>query len=426
MNSQTFKKPTGHPIVNSSPRLDYLDATRAFALILGVVFHAGLSFVPIYIGWAVQDVSTSFLVGAFLTVSHSFRMEVFFLLAGFFSCLTLNRRGVGEFMRSRLIRIGIPFFLGWFILRPLITSGWIMGSASLSGDVDIWTGLIGGFKSLAALPSGIFVGTHLWFLYYLILITALVVVVRGILSTLGSGGGRFLRRSDTIVAWIVDSRMSHVILAVPTTAALLFMDSWGMDTPDKSLIPHLPVLAVYGGFFGFGWMLNRQSGLIDRLAQMTVLRWVAAAGGAATILLMSGFEHNPGAPFRHVTHVVHAFSYALTMWSLVFLTLGFFRRFCVCPSKFVRFVADSSYWMYLVHLPVVVWLQVAVAELPFHWSLKLVFISLVTIGVSLLTCDLFVRPTFIGRVLNGRQRESVILSWIRSLSQRIHNGIRAK
>lgn len=412
--------------MNSAPRLDYLDATRAFALILGVVFHAGLSFVPVYIGWAVQDVSTSFLVGAFLTVSHSFRMEVFFLLAGFFSCLTVNRRGVGDFMRSRLIRIGIPFTLGWFILRPLITSGWIMGSASLSGDVDIMTGLIGGFESLADLPSGIFVGTHLWFLYYLILITALVLAGRGILRAAVSWRGGFLRRADTIVAWLADSPLSHAILAVPTAAVLLFMDSWGMDTPDKSLIPHLPVLAVYGGFFVFGWMLNRQGGLIDQLARLTVLRWITAAGGAATILLMSGFEHNSGAPFRNVAHVVHAFSYALTIWSLVFLTLGVFRRFCRFPNKFVRFVADSSYWMYLIHLPMVVWLEVAVAELPFHWSLKLSFISLVTIGISLLTCDLFVRPTLIGRVLNGRQRGSVILSWVRRLSIRIHHTIRAK
>ena len=73
---------SAHP---ASPRLDYLDATRAFALVLGVVFHASLSFLPFYIGWAVQDVSTNIVTGGFATISHSFRLEVFFLLAGFFT-----------------------------------------------------------------------------------------------------------------------------------------------------------------------------------------------------------------------------------------------------------------------------------------------------------------------------------------------------
>ena len=69
----------------TGPRLDYLDATRAFALLLGVVFHAVFSFSPYFMGWAVQDISTSPRVTDFFLVSHSFRMELFFLLAGFFS-----------------------------------------------------------------------------------------------------------------------------------------------------------------------------------------------------------------------------------------------------------------------------------------------------------------------------------------------------
>src|SRR5690349_15431869 len=132
-------------------RLDYLDATRAFALVLGIVFHACLSFMPIFVGWAVQDVSTSPLVGMFMTVSHSFRMETFFLLAGFFSHLTFHRQGGGEFVRSRVRRIVVPFVVGWFVLRPLLVSGFIMGSASLRGDVHIWDGLVGGFQTFSNL-----------------------------------------------------------------------------------------------------------------------------------------------------------------------------------------------------------------------------------------------------------------------------------
>jgi hypothetical protein len=67
--------------------------------------------------------------------------------------------------------------------------------------------------------------------------------------------------------------------------------------------------------------------------------------------------------------------------------------------------------MYLTHLPVVVWLQVAVAEVPVHWSLKLPFVSLVTIAFALVSYDLVVRSTFAGAILNGRRRDRVLLPW---------------
>jgi peptidoglycan/LPS O-acetylase OafA/YrhL len=64
--------------------------------------------------------------------------------------------------------------------------------------------------------------------------------------------------------------------------------------------------------------------------------------------------------------------------------------------------------MYLIHLPVVIWLQVAVAEVPLNWWLKLTCISALTIMLALVTYDLFVRSTFIGLVLNGRRRDRML------------------
>ena len=403
---------SSHNAVGS--RLDYLDATRAFALLLGIVFHACLSFMPIFMGWAVQDVSTSPLVAMFMTVSHSFRMETFFLLAGFFSHLTFHRKGAGEFVRSRVLRIAVPFVVGWFILHPLVVSGWIMGSASLRGDVDVWAGLLGGFQSLSTLPAGIFAGSHLWFLYYLAMITALVLAVRGLLTTTGSRQAKMVRRADTAVAWLANSPVSLLILAVPTAATLWFMRFWGMDTPDQGLQPNIPVLVIYGGFFVLGWMLSRQRELISQFARLTPQRWILAGLGITAILLLGDIERDPGHPHYVAAHVAYAVSYALTMSSLVSLTIGVFKKLCQRPNAFVRYVADSSYWMYLVHLPVVVWLQVAVAELPLHWSIKLAFISTITIALSLFTYDLFVRSTFIGWVLNGLRRERVMVSWVLS------------
>lgn len=389
-------------------RINYLDAVRAFALLLGIVFHTSLSFSPIYIGWAVMDISTSPLILMFITVSHSFRMELFFLIAGFFSHMSFHRGGVGSFAQSRVVRIVIPFVVGWFVLRPLIVSGWIMGAESMQGDVNILAGLKGGFLSLHSLPSELLVGTHLWFLYYMTLTTLSVVSLRQWVARMPQVHRFLSNRVDLAMKWLANSRASLFLLALPTAWLIGNMREWGMDTPDKSLIPHIPALAVYGGFFAVGWVFHRQESLISRFAQLSVLKVITGVGSIAATLWLSGYQLQPSHPQFHMAHVGYVYSYSLMMWSLVSVTIGLFKVIANQPNRVIRYIADSSYWLYLVHLPIVVWLQIAFAELPMHWSLKLVFISVLTIGISILLYDLVVRSTLIGKILNGRKREREI------------------
>ena len=396
---------------NLNSRLNYLDAVRAFALLLGIVFHASLSFVPVFIGWAVMDISTSSSILGFILVSHSFRMELFFLIAGFFSHMTFHRMGAGNFIGSRLTRIAIPFVAGWFILRPLVVSSWVMGGESMRGEVNVVNGLKIGFQSLGQLPKDFLTGTHLWFLYYLLLITVIVVVIRALVSLMPGFYVFATNRADRIVAWIANSHFSWLALSLPTAACLWYMNSWGMDTPDKSLIPEVPVLLVYCGFFSLGWLLHRQKELIECFSRIT---WSGVAFCIASVgltLVLSAYQADTGHPQLGLIRAGFALSYAVMMWSLVALSIGLFKRFFDKPSKFVQYIADASYWLYLIHLPIVVWLQIAFAELTFHWSLKLMMISLLTIGVSLVLYDLFVRSTLIGKTLNGRRKDSVLFRW---------------
>jgi peptidoglycan/LPS O-acetylase OafA/YrhL len=397
------------PALNS--RLDYLDALRAFALLLGIVFHASMSFVPFFIGWAVMDISTSSIVSSFILVSHSFRMELFFLIAGFFSHMAFHRKGAKTFINSRLIRIAIPFVVGWFILRPLIIASWVMGGQSLQGEIDILNGLKIGFQSLGQLPNDLLTGSHLWFLYYILLITAITLAVRAVTKLTPTLHSIATKWTDLIVDWIANSRLSWLLLSLPTGACLWHMSIWGMDTPDKSLVPHWPVLIVYGGFFTFGWLLHRQEGLIDRFARLTIGRVALCVVIVWGTSVLSRYQSNIGHPHFGLIRTGFALSYALMMWSLVSLSIGLFKRLFDKPSQVVRYIADSSYWLYLIHLPIVVWLQIAFAELSFHWSLKLIAISLLTIGISLVLYDLFVRSTLIGKTLNGRKQERVLFRW---------------
>ncbi len=96
--------------MTSHERLHALDAVRAGALLLGVVFHAGFSFIP---GmppgiWAMVDSSPSTPLAVVLFASHMFRMTLFFVIAGVFARMAFHRRGARRFWADRASRILVP------------------------------------------------------------------------------------------------------------------------------------------------------------------------------------------------------------------------------------------------------------------------------------------------------------------------------
>ena len=154
--------------------------------------------------------------------------------------------------------------------------------------------------------------------------------------------------------------------------------------------------------------MHRQKELIEHFSRIS---WVGVALCIASVvvtIVLSAYQADSGHPELGLIRAGFTLCYTIMMWSLVALSIGLFKRFFDKPSEFVQYIADASYWLYLIHLPIVVWLQIAFAELPFHWSLKLIMISLLTIGISLTLYDLFVRSTLIGKTLNGRTKESVL------------------
>ena len=139
-------------------RLHALDAVRGFALLLGVAFHAALSFLP---GmppgvWFAIDNSTNQYLGDAAFVSHIFRMSLFFFIAGYFGRLLYQKLGARSFWANRLTRIFIPLVAGWVILAPIISYLWISGLTKAFG---------GTLPPMPAMPAGFFPLGHLWFLY---------------------------------------------------------------------------------------------------------------------------------------------------------------------------------------------------------------------------------------------------------------------
>src|SRR5262245_25938284 len=108
-------------MVRPDDRYHALDCLRAFAMFLGVVLHAGVSFMtrpPVF--WTVRDNDPHPLTQVFMFTVHNFRMQLFFLLAGFFGCLLYARYGVSGMARHRVKRVAIPFVLGMLFIIPTV------------------------------------------------------------------------------------------------------------------------------------------------------------------------------------------------------------------------------------------------------------------------------------------------------------------
>ena len=102
-------------------RYHALDAVRGGVLVLGVFFHATLSFLPGDQMWIVMDASRSAELSVLFFTLHIFRMTVFFVLTGFFGRLLLERLGVGRFVLNRAKRIATPLIMFW----PLVLTAFI-------------------------------------------------------------------------------------------------------------------------------------------------------------------------------------------------------------------------------------------------------------------------------------------------------------
>jgi peptidoglycan/LPS O-acetylase OafA/YrhL len=105
-----------------------LDALRAFAMLLGIALHAGLSLTAF--PWVVQDTRQSEWFGLFFAVVHGFRMPLFFLVSGFFTAMLWRRRGIPALLKQRAMRIFLPCMLGLVTIAPAVTavSGWAIVS----------------------------------------------------------------------------------------------------------------------------------------------------------------------------------------------------------------------------------------------------------------------------------------------------------
>ena len=386
-----------------SERIHYLDAARAFALLLGILFHASISYYPFPIPWVVSDSSGSLFLAMVGLISHSFRMELFFLLAGFFSHMIFHKKGAKPFIQTRLIRIGIPFVIGWGIARFLIVAAGFYVWAPPEENMNFMKSFVWAAYSMVNRNEGFLTGTHLWFLYYLLLITGSVLLLRFLFLRLIDKQGTIRTQIDSTLERGSRSPFFFVALVLISFIPLWFMSEWSIQTPDQSLIPFMPTLLLYAFGFSLGWLLHRNKQLLPILTKLSWKRGLLILFSILVVMALAEQQFSAGGVQYKVIKFIHNLAYCTMMWGLVFGTIGLFRKYFSQPKSWVRYISDSSYWLYLAHLPIVMWLQVLTSKWHLHWTVEFSFIIIATMLPLFLSYHFLVRGTWIGQLLNGKK-----------------------
>ena len=252
--------------MSQSPRYHGLDLLRGVAMVLGVVLHAPLSYITPEI-WQSMGVAwyevprTEDWVLILVGWIHQWRIPVFFLLAGFFGLMVLQRRGSLAFLQDRFIRLGLTLALFGLI------------SDAIYPPIDFELG-------------------HLWFIYHLLMI-----------CTLASGAFALSRVFPGLLlplarafAWPARHVGGLLLYLLPLLVLTVFA-----RPPERTVIPHTifevePLALAYNVlWFAIGAALFHHRDTIAHLAKL----WLLALSGLVAVLSMLTFWD-----LAHVTYTV--------------------------------------------------------------------------------------------------------------------------
>ncbi|MBO9154229.1 acyltransferase family protein [Chitinophaga sp. GCM10012297] len=390
--TQTPSGPSGN-----QARIYSMDALRALAMFLGIALHAAMPFtVKDFPGFYHDPAYSNIAFDLTYFLIHIFRMQLFYLIAGFFFRLLYLKIGARPFLRHRTQRILIPFIAGLIVILPLtylpgvynrVTDGGAhftgADAAAIFRDIIIWRGPL-----------------HLWFLYYLMLMyLAGLAMVKWCWPVISK---------NKVIANFVMFRMKPAA-ALLLLAVLSFLTLLLFNTPfiqyAPGLVPKIEYLLYYGLFFYAGWVLHADMKTYFPLLKKYALP-LAFAGAAIAVYLglteAAAHLHTP-------VVVIKVLATAATVL-LVAGIMGVFLRWVNAEKPAFRYLSDSSYWIYLVHVGILNAVEPWLGTMPL-WGPGKFFISIaIALAAGLLSYHWLVRYTIIGNYLHGPRKRSVAVT----------------
>jgi len=409
---------------NPTERYHSLDFLRALAMYLGVILHVTILFGStdrILWNFYSEYYQDSFNYQITWGI-HLFRMQFFYIIAGFFAEMVYLKKGGKYYSKNRLKRILVPFIFGCLIIYPLTLGVFAVHNAELADKTFLE-------RSLHFFMWEFFSGTdynpgitfvHFWFMWFLMIFYAIHVVGRAVFLSwiqkikLSSGWVRF-------VDLCIQKQFGIFILAGITLMIHLTFRSSIFLPSESHLDAAINDLSYYMVFYFFGVGLYHCKEFFGKLARnlkwnlvliFTFVFWIHAATDAIDIHRSPVVDINSwkpqsfqvfwegvfyGGTGRYLTIYVRC----LLCWSFCFALLALGQKFFSRKNEFVRYFADASYWVYWVHLPVTFYFSVLLQPVEINALFKAYLAIVISTVLIMSMYMLFVRNTILGDYFCG-------------------------
>jgi len=427
------------------PGLDWLRAGAALAV---VALHAGIPYMthPLpALEWCVRSTEHSGLVDALCWAINIAVMPTFFLMGGALAAGVWQRNPGQAFLVHRTRRLLLPLAFAILFVLPADMYVWLIGW--YTQGIIPWKKVLS-IKLPSPLSEQFWGVAHLWYLQCLWTLSALTVLLH-------TGRARLLPSRMSPAASLpgteyrvlsTQSPQSHPRLPaarkplpqlplILTAGLLLALDPTFLIGFQQTWWPGPAAIAFYGIFFATGWMqfgerapartepgsrrgsvmdlssvrspstehrvLSRESFSPPRSTTSPRARLLLAAGLFA--LLLPQIHRHVEEPFTGLNLFALTTAFAACSWLAAtgLFSLARSAKNTTVPRP-VAFTAEASFWMYLVHHPLVGLAQLALLKAPIAPASKALLGLAIGLGLSLASYAVLVRKTWIGQLLNGR------------------------
>jgi surface polysaccharide O-acyltransferase-like enzyme len=369
-------------------RMFFIDNLRVFLTILVILHHLsivyGASGGVAYVEAGADDLAT-ILLTLFTSVNAPYFMGFFFLIAGYFTPGSYDRKGVGRFLKDRLVRLGIPVVVYMFTIHPLIgylVSRYHFGSSQ--SFAESYTAQIGGYARY-----GLGLGP-LWFVALLLLFGIGYGLLRRLIeASTHSAATRATRVADAQPPSNLAIAGFALALGMVTFAVRIWfpIDEWVKIVVMYLEIAHLP---QYLGLFALGIIAYRRD-WFRTIPDRTGKVWLAIAIACIVLLpiifiaggVMEGKQDlfMGGVTWQaFITAIWEAF---LCVGMVVGLLVLFRRRFN-SQGPLLKGMATSAYATYIMHTLVLVLLGLALSAIQLPHLLKFILVAPVAVALSFL------------------------------------------
>jgi len=369
-------------------------------MLLGLVLHSALTYNVVNHGeaWYLKDPeSTNIATDSIVFLIHFFRMPIFFLVAGFFGSMLFYERKPIKMIKNRISRIAYPFIVFLFILWPTIIFTFGYTKTVFLGNNNPFEKAVESLSTISDfLPTTTF---HLWFLYYLLIITFVSFLLASILNK----SKKITNRVTNSFNWIIQRPILRVFFFSGITFLLYVFMRTSMVEASVYLTPDFNTFIFHFFFYIVGWILFKSKHLLETFMEYDWMFFILAIIIATIQGLITQNWDSETMMSEYLNSEFIMLSNAFIIWLFTFGITGLFIRYGSNHSNRMRYISDSSYWVYLIHLPLTAIIPAFVWKLPFPAIIKFTIVLSLTTFICFTTYHYLVRNTFIGKFLNGRK-----------------------